>query len=204
MAKGNNNYASISLCKVGAKLMEGSYIGKRVIKVVEKGNQAKQRSSNQQLLVINTFRFHFTESIQVVQDRWQIYQYFAISFSKTKGLIRQYFWQGIFRIPLGIFSSTIIASNLSWGVSHDMGIGICWHLHNAKLPRGFAPKKVCVSPIKMPRSTHAIVFSKCCFLHEGRNLGALLGSLVKVLVKCIFLTLFGTQQITFTFVIVQF
>lgn len=83
--------------------MEGSYIGKRVIKVVEKGNQAKQRSSNQQLLVINTFRFHFTESIQVVQDRWQIYQYFAISFSKTKGLIRQYFWQGIFRIPLGIF-----------------------------------------------------------------------------------------------------
>lgn len=47
MAKGNNNYASISLSlslsatEVGAKLMEGSYIGKRVIKVVEKGNQAK-------------------------------------------------------------------------------------------------------------------------------------------------------------------
>ena len=32
---------SLSATEVGAKLMEGSYIGKRVIKVVEKGNQAK-------------------------------------------------------------------------------------------------------------------------------------------------------------------
>ena len=160
--------------------MEGSYIGKRVIKVVEKGNQAKQRSSNQQLLVINTFRFHFTESIQVVQDRWQIYQYFAISFSKTKGLIRQYFWQGIFRIPLGIFSSTIIASNLSWGVSHDMGIGICWHLHNAAIleqnSHEVSPpqKSLCLSHKNAPLDSRNC-FLKMLFFTWGQEFGSSAG-----------------------------
>ena len=81
--------------------MEGSYIGKRVIKVVEKGNQAKHYTSNQQLLVINTFRFHFTEYRSSSSKTDGKYISFAIvvfvSVSKTKGLIRQYFWQEHFQ-----------------------------------------------------------------------------------------------------------